>query len=53
MQIIVGRKIPEQRLAMQESVVAKKEIVSLLPLSIEERIIVISLETLDHIPRMT
>ncbi len=51
-EIVVGCKIPQQRLPVYESIVSEEEVVSFLALPIEERIIVIPLEAFDHVARM-
>lgn len=51
-EIVVGCQIPQQRLPVYEGIIPEKEVVSFLPLAIEERVIVIPLEAFDHVTRM-
>ena len=53
MEVVVRGEIPKHRLTLDICVIAKEEIVCLLALGIEEGVVVISLEALDHVARMT
>ena len=48
-EVVVGREIPQHRLALNKYVVSKKQIISFLALFIKERIVVIALETFNHV----
>ena len=52
-EVVIGRKIPQHWLALNEYVVAEEQIVSFLSLFIKERIIIVALETFHHVSRMT
>jgi hypothetical protein len=52
-EVVVRSKVPQHWLAFGIRVVAKKEIVCLLALGVEEGVVVIPLEALDHVTRMT
>lgn len=51
--VVVRGEVPQHWLAFGICVVAKEEVVGLLALGVEEGIVVISLETLDHVAGMT
>ena len=53
MKVVVGRQVPEHRLPLNVNVIPQEEIVGFLTLSIEERVVVIAPEALDHVSRMT
>ena len=52
-EIIICRKIPKHLLALNESVIPKKQIVRLLPLLIKKRVVIIALKAFHHIARVT
>ena len=51
-EVVIGREIPQHWLALNEYVFSEEQIVSFLSLFIEERVVIIALETLHHISRM-
>jgi hypothetical protein len=53
MEVVVRGEVPKHRLTLDIRVIAKKEVVCLLALGVEEGVVVISLEALDHVARMT
>lgn len=50
--VVIGREIPEHWLSLHIPIIPKEKIVSLLSLSVEEGIVVVSFEALHHVPRM-
>ena len=52
-EVVIGREIPQHWLALNEYVVPEEQIVSFLALFIKKGVIIIALETLHHISRMT
>ena len=53
MKIVIRGQVPQHRLSVDELVIAKKEIVSLLSLFVQEGVVVVTLETLNHITGVT
>ena len=51
-QVVVGDKVPEHWLALGPYVVPEEQIVRFLSLIVEEGIVVVALEALDHITRV-
>ena len=49
MKVVISCKIPEHGLPLCEDVVSKEEVVSFLALAVEEGVVVVPLETFDHI----
>jgi hypothetical protein len=52
MEVVVGSEVPQHWLTLDVCVVAQEEVVCLLALCVEERVVVVSLEALDHVARM-
>lgn len=53
MEVVICGQIPEHGLPLRKDVVPEEEVVRFLSLSVEEGVVVISLETLHHVSRMT
>lgn len=51
--IVVRGKVPEHRLSLSEYIVSEEKVVGLLSLTIQEGIVVVSLEAFQHVPRVT
>ena len=52
-EVIIGREIPQHWLTLNEDVVPEEQVVSLLALFVEERVVIIALEAFHHVSRMT
>lgn len=50
--VVIGRKIPQHWLALNEYVISKEQIVRFLSLFIKEGVVIIALETFHHVSRM-
>ena len=50
--IVVGREIPQHRLALDKCVVSEEQIVRFLSLFIKEGVVVITLEAFHHVSRV-